>query len=225
MRSRKIDLVCVIAAAVLCCGGMTLVDGVWQPGYALKSAVKIALFGLLPLLLSRFRRDFAFGELLRFQKKGFAKALALGVGLYALILAGFFLFSQFIDFSPIAGKLTENAGVSRRNFLWVSLYISFVNSLLEELFFRGFLFANLKKLSGRGFAYGFSALAFSLYHTAMMLGWFSPWLFLLVLAGLGAGGMIFNRLNEKSGTVYASWLVHMFANFAINTIGFILFAG
>ena len=30
-------------------------------------------------------------------------------------------------------------------------------------------------------------------------------------------------LNDKFGNIYSSWLVHMFANFAINTIGCILF--
>ena len=112
--------------------------------------------------------------------------------------------------------------MDRGNFLFVSLYISFVNSLLEEFFFRGFLFVNLKGFSSRGFAYGFSAAAFSLYHTAMMLGWFHPVLLILVLGGLGIGGVLFNYLNEKHNTIYVSWLVHMFANFAINTIGFLL---
>ena len=56
-----------------------------------------------------------------------------------------------------------------------------------------------------------------------MIGWFSPLVFIIVMAGLFAGGMIFNYLNEKSGTVYPSWFVHMFANFAINTVGFMLF--
>lgn len=39
---------------------------------------------------------------------------------------------------------------------------------------------------------------------------------------LAIGGMIFNWLNEKLDTIYCSWLTHMFANFAINTIGFML---
>jgi membrane protease YdiL (CAAX protease family) len=97
-----------------------------------------------------------------------------------------------------------------------------VNSLLEEFFFRGFVFTNLKRLSGRRLAYIFSASVFSLYHVAMMIGWFSPALFLLVMVGLVAGGMIFNWLNEKTDTIYCSWLTHMLANFAINTIGFLL---
>ena len=50
----------------------------------------------------------------------------------------------------------------------------------------------------------------------------APALFLLVMAGLVIGGMIFNWLNEKLNTNYCSWLTHMFANFAINTIGIML---
>ena len=42
------------------------------------------------------------------------------------------------------------------------------------------------------------------------------------MVGLVIGGVIFNWLNEKLDTIYCSWLTHMFANFAINTIGFIL---
>ena len=62
-----------------------------------------------------------------------------------------------------------------------------------------------------------------MYHIAMMIGWFSLYLFALILVGLFIGGFIFDWLDEKTGTLYPSWFVHMFANFAINTVGFILF--
>jgi hypothetical protein len=54
-------------------------------------------------------------------------------------------------------------------------------------------------------------------------GWFSIWIYILSMAGLFIGGCIFNYLNEKCESIYPSWIVHMFANFAINTVGFILF--
>lgn len=146
-----------------------------------------------------------------------------GVLIYAVIVGGYFALRGVFDFSAITGALSENVGVTGKNFIFVSLYISFVNSLLEEFFFRGFAFLTLKKLSSRRFSYIFSSLAFSLYHVAMMVGWFSIPLFLLLLAGLFIGGVIFNFLNEKSGSIYSSWLVHMFTNFGINTVGFILF--
>ncbi len=220
MKKRSIILILVVT--ILCCLTMALVDGVLRPEYAVKSAIKAALFMLIPLIASRMDRQLLYLSLLRPKKKGLVPAIALGVGIYAVILGGYFLVSPFFDFSQISGALTANAGITKENFLYVSLYISFANSLLEEFFFRGFVFTNLKLLSGRRLAYIFSAAAFSLYHVAMMIGWFSPVLFLLVMVGLVAGGMIFNWLNEKLDTIYCSWLTHMFANFAINTIGFML---
>ena len=83
----------------------------------------------------------------------------------------------------------------------------------------------MKRHTTRIFAYIFSSLVFSLYHIAMMIGWFGLPVVLISLLGLFAGGMIFNRCDEKNETIYLSWLIHMFANFATNTIGFILFAG
>lgn len=219
--ARRKELLWLLAAAVLCCAAMTVVDGVIRPAYWLKSLIKLVLFLGVPFALSR-RLPLRFGELFRFRRQDVLLALGLGTALYALILGGYFVVRRWFDFSGIADSLSANAGVTRENFLFVSLYISFANSLLEEFFFRGFLFANLKALTGRGFAHGFSALAFSAYHVAMMAGWFSPVLFVLVLAGLAAGGVIFNLLNERRGNICTSWLVHMFANFAINTIGFIL---
>ena len=219
---KKRSSILVLAVTTLCCLAMALVDGVLRPGYGLKSAIKVGMFLLIPLIASKIDRDVLYLPLLRPKKKGLLPAIALGIGIYAVILGGYFLVSPFFDFSKIAGALTENAGVTKENFLYVSLYISFANSFLEEFFFRGFVFTNLKHLSGRKLAYLFSAAAFSLYHVAMMIGWFSPVLFLLVMTGLVAGGIIFNWLNEKLDTIYCSWLTHMFANFAINTIGFLL---
>lgn len=217
--SRK-NQITVMAAAVLCCGVMALVDGVIQPGYGMKSAIKIAVFALVPILLTRFRGLTPIRDVFRFRKTGFAAALGLGVGIYILIFGAWWILRNWIDFSGIAGNLTEDAGVNRDNFLAVSLYISFVNSLLEEFFFRGFLFTNLK--ADRKLAYLFSALAFSVYHAAMMIGWFHFLITGLVLLGLFVGGLIFDWLNERFDCIYVSWLTHMFANFAINTIGFIL---
>ena len=212
----------VLAVTVICCAVMAFVDGVLHPGYAVKSAIKIAAFLLIPLLASQIDRDVLYLPLLKPKKKGLLIALGLGAGLYLLILGAYFLVSPWFDFSKIAGALTTNAGVTKDNFLYVSLYISFINSFLEEFFFRGFVFTNLKAQTGRRFAYLFSSTVFSLYHVAMMVGWFSPLLFLLVMVGLTVGGILFNLLNEKLDTIYGSWLTHMFANFAINTIGFLL---
>ena len=220
MRKRRI-LICGIV--LVFCLVMAWVDGVIQANYFQKSAIKLILFLVFPAIYALYDKQLAIRSLFYPKREGFRLAIPLAVGVYAVILGGYFLCKDVFDFSGITRSLTENIGVTGSNFLCVSLYISFVNSLLEEFFFRGFAFLTLQRSVGKRFAYLFSATAFTLYHIAMMIGWFSIELFLLVLAGLFIGGLLLNYLNDKGQTVYPSWLVHMFANFAINTIGFVLF--
>lgn len=209
-----------VVAACICMG---IVDAVIQPGYAVKSVVKMALFLGLPLICALLNRDGSLKRAIVPDKRGVLLAGAAGVAIYAVILAAYFLFRNVFDFSALTASLTSTTGVNKENFLWVALYISLVNSLLEEFFFRGHAFLSMKAQAGRGFAYVFSAATFALYHIAMMIGWFDVTVVVLALAGLFAGGLIFNWFDERFGNIYMSWLVHMFANFATNTIGFILF--
>ena len=221
---KKIGVALPVALVCAACAVMAVVDGVIQPGYGLKSAVKLVLFLLLPLLYGRFDKSCDLRSLFRSPGRSLPVALGVGVGVYAVIMGAYFLLRSVIDFAALSSALTASTGVDGENFLFVALYISFINSLLEEFFFRGFAFLELRRRTTLVFAYGFSALAFSLYHVAMMIGWFSPLIFLLALTGLFVGGLIFNFFNERFGNIYVSWLIHMFANFAINTVGFIMFA-
>lgn len=222
MINKKTTLI-ISAFVVLFCLIMAYVDGILMANYFAKSVIKLVMFLGFPVLYTCLDKNLQIKSLFRFDKKGTPLAVGLGIGVYIIILGGYLLLKNVFDFSKITDTLTNNIGVQKDNFILVSLYISFINSLLEEFFFRGFAFLTLKKVATRRFAYLFSALIFAAYHIAMMIGWFSFGVFAIVMVGLFAGGVIFNFLNEKSGTIYPSWLVHMFANFAINTIGFMLF--
>lgn len=206
------------------CGIMAYVDGILQPGYLAKSAIKLVLFLFLPLLYRLRDPDFHPLDLFRMERKKAGYALLFGITLYGFILGCYFIFRNFFDFSGLTASLTSQTGVNRSNFLYVSLYISFCNSLLEEYFFRGFGFLLLKKVGNSRLAYLVSALLFALYHIAMMIGWYALPVVLLVLLGLFVGGLIFDYVDEKCSSILLSWLIHMFANFAINTVGFLLFA-
>ena len=219
MKKLHIPILVIIACIV-----MGIVDAVIQPGYAIKSAIKIIMFLLIPIVYGLFLKEFNIKNLMKPDKKGLCIAICLGFVIYGVVLGAYWIFKDVFDFSALTGSLNETTGVNKSNFIWVAIYISFVNSLLEEFFFRGFSFITLKKLTSRRFAYVFSSMAFALYHIAMMIGWFGLPVILISLVGLFLGGMIFNRFDEKSENIYLSWLIHMFANFATNTIGFILFA-
>ena len=223
MKSNTKKAILMVTLIAVFCILMAVIDGILKADYFVKSIVKLVLFLILPALYSLCDKDIKIKELFVPEKRGIKLAIILCVLVYIVILGGYFLLKDVFDFSSITTSLTNNIGVTGKNFIFVSLYISFVNSLLEEFFFRGFAFITLKRITSRKFAYLFSATVFAVYHIAMMIGWFSLDVFLIIMIGLFAGGLIFNYLNERSSTVYPSWLVHMFANFAINTVGFILF--
>ena len=213
----------IIVITIFVCVCMGFVDAVIQPGYIVKSAIKMLLFLCVPILYAIYNKSCNFKKLFVPNKSGLLIAILLGVGVYSVVLGAYFVFRNIFDFSALTSSLTESTGVDRSNFLIVALYISFANSFLEEFFFRGFSFLTLKEVSSRKLAYSVSAALFSLYHIAMMIGWFDLPVVLLALIGLFVGGLIFNYINEKFNTIYLSWLIHMFANFATNTIGYILF--
>lgn len=215
----------VILTVLLSTIMMCIVDGIIMPPYFVKSAIKIFMFLMIPMLYFVFYKEKSeyLKNLFIPKKKDFLLALGLGAGVFIVILGAYFGLKPLIDLSTIEEELVSGTGVTADNFIVVAIYISFVNSLLEEFFFRGYAFLILKKEKSKKFAYIFSSLMFALYHVGMTKGWFSILIYFLAMLGLFLGGCIFNFLNDKCENIYPSWLVHMCANFAINTIGLILF--
>ena len=214
----------IILIVLLGCLIMAFVDSVIRPEYLIKSFIKIILFSIMPFIYSRYDKELNLSSLFKIKsKKEIIIAILSGGAIFIFILGAYFIIGNFFDFSNVTSSLSNNLGINNNNFIFVAIYISFINSLLEEFFFRGFAFLKLKEVATRKFAYIFSSLAFAFYHVAMMIGWFDISLFILTIVGLFVGGLIFNYFNEKYKNIYVTWLIHMFANFAINYIGFILF--
>lgn len=220
--SKKIS---IMSSVFLFSIAITLIDAFVHPNYFAKIPIKIIFFLALPMLFFIKNKEAFkdFKSLFVFRKKGFIQALLLGIGVYTVIVGGYFLTRNIIDYSRVTSSLTEGMGITADNFIYVSLYISLMNSFLEEFFFRGYGFITLKKHTSSIVAYIFSSTLFAIYHIGMLVGMFNFGALMLLLFGLIIGGCIFNYLNESNDNIYPSWFVHMFANFAINTIGFILF--
>lgn len=204
------------------CLAMAYVEIVMAPGYATKSGIKIALFLAVPFFFLLTSKKISIPSLFRIKRGGWMFSGTLAAITFLGIIVAYFIFRSLFDFSDLAPTLESNLGINGSNFVFVALYISFINSLLEEFFFRGFAFLALIKSAGKKTAYVFSATAFALYHVAIMNGWFSLPLMVLLILSLLFAGFLFNYLDEKKGSILPSWMVHISANFAINAIGFIL---
>lgn len=221
-KKRNYIVLCLLVFSL----AVTFIDAWIHPPYFPKIAVKVVFFLALPLLFFvQNREEWAqFCTLFRLRRRGVAPALALGVLIYALIFGGYFAIRGFVDFSAVTGSLTEGMGITADNFLYVAAYISLLNSFLEEFFFRAFGFVTLQRQLHGVAAWLLSPILFAVYHTGMLWGMFHPVMIALLMLGLIAGGLIFNALCRRFESIYPAWFAHMAANFAINSVGFILFA-
>jgi len=138
------------------------IDIVIMPVYLVKSIFKVILFIGVPAVYSALTvtgRNLFKG--LFSGKSGFLKSVLLGVSVYILMIITFYLVAGFIDLENIRQRLSSNLDVERENFILVALYISIVNSLIEEVFFRGIAFIKMKGVSGRIYSYILSAGSFA----------------------------------------------------------------
>ena len=195
------------------------VDHSLQPGYWVKSLIKLILFGVFPFLFL-VQEHFNLKSLLSFSQVKWHFYL-ICVGIIFAILAGYFIISTFTSLSNIPDLLNQQVNVNLNNFLWVSLYIILINSALEEFFFR-FLLIRIFTFKNVILPHLMSALLFALYHVAIISQWFEAWLFILIVIGLTLVGLLFSALNNKKNGITHSYLIHLSANIGINLVGLVL---
>lgn len=211
----------ILFLVLLCCAVMAFVETVLEPAYVVKSAIKVVVFLLLPLIFARAAGIKRFNPMFVPDKKRVLPLLALGFLIYAVIMGAYALTKNIFDYTALVQSLSADQNVEPASFLWVAAYISFCNSFLEEFLFRFVSFLELSHYASRKTAYLFSSIAFAVYHIAMIGTSFPPLLLFLALIGLTVGGYIFDYVDEKGEGVYYSWMIHMFADFAIMTIWYL----
>lgn len=222
MKKRSIYIILSVLTLALT---VSFVDAFIKPNYFIKIIIKIIAFLAIPSTYFIMHKDEFkdFKKLFIPNKKDIPKTLLLGISIYITIVFGYFIVRNFLDLSNVTKNLSNNMGITLDNYLYVTIYISFLNSFLEEFFFRGYSFITLKKHTSRKFAYIFNSSLFSIYHIGMMLESFYLPTLILAIIGLFLGGCLFSYLNEKHDNIYPSWITHMFTNFGLNTVGLILF--
>ncbi|MBD7985429.1 CPBP family intramembrane metalloprotease [Sporosarcina sp. Sa2YVA2] len=182
--------------------------------YIWKTGAKAVLFLVIPFLLFRATR-FAFLRFRETDRRSILIATGIGFSIMVAIIGTFLLLKSSIDLDALIADLTLS-GITRSVFPFIALYILFGNSMMEEFFFRGIL---PDLFGGTRLRFLLPPLFFAIYHIAIFLPWFSPPILALAVAGLWAGGLIFQWANEKSRTILPSWIIHLFADFGILIIG------
>lgn len=216
----------IILLTVFSCVALYLCEQILQTTYLVKTGAKVGLFLIIPLLYIKFiirKPIFEFLNLKAVDLKNLRLGFLFGLLSLGIVIAAYIILKDYINTDVIIGDLQTRLKITPEIFIFIAIYITFGNSLLEEFYFRGFIFLNLYKTKYKKFAYLFSALLFSVYHVAIFAVWFNIWLILLAMLGLFIVGLIFNWLNTKSNNYLNSWVLHILADIGVMIIGFYLF--
>lgn len=221
MNKTKSKAVGIIIITVVCCAVSAVAELLIEPPYLVKSAMKIAVFLGIPLIYAKITHIRLFDNFRNVEKKDVAKLLALGAAVYAVIFGVYLATRNVFDYAALVRSQAEDQKVGGGSFIPVALYISFGNSFLEEFLFRLVAFIKLSEFLNRKAAYIISSVMFAAYHVAIIGATFPPALLAAALAALAVGGFIFDLVDAKRGNIYNSWIVHMFADFAIMTVWYL----
>ncbi|NCB42627.1 MAG: CPBP family intramembrane metalloprotease [Clostridia bacterium] len=225
----KKNLTYLISTSILAIALLYIFDQVMALNYMSKVGLKIALFSIFPAVYAiQTGENVLKSSILNLKRnrphlRGLNKSATLGILIFIVLIVAYVFIRPYIDTGQMIVEFQEKYKINKSNLLYYSFYLVFINSFLEEFFFRGFLFLNIKKLGLRKTAYIFSSLLFAVYHIANFQNWFSIPVFILALIGLFAGGCIFNYLDDQQETFLNSWFVHICADLAIVLIGFYVF--
>ena len=208
--------------ALISCGAYALLMASPYNGYWITSLVKLLVFFGIPFcFLLKKKEDISY--VFSVGKRSSLKIpFFLGIGCTAVIWIGFTLLYRFFDRSQILSGLLAQ-GITKVVYPFVFLHIVFINSFLEEFFFRGFLFRLSYQKGNKRYAYLFSSVLFALYHISIFQSWFSPGMVAFCIIGLVFAGIFFCEVDRRCDNIYGGWLIHLGANLGINVIGAWLF--
>lgn len=216
----------IILSSILLTLLLYVINQVVDPSYFVKSIIKIILFLAIPYIHVKLIKKSTIKEVygIRFGgKRSLLLSVLIGFTSFVTIVTAFFLLKEELSLNSIARQIAEGNVLTPEIIIVVGFYIILFNSLLEEIFFRGFIFLNLYELKHKKMAYLYSAILFGIYHIGIFKTWFNNEVIALSLFGLIGIGLVFGWLNTHNHNILNSWIAHALADLAIMLIGLSMF--
>lgn len=159
--------------------------------------------------------DFAWGAVLG------AALLAGTLALYHFGLKPAGVFTDAVV-QAIRKKVEGMAVATIPRYVGLGVFYSVFHSLLEEYYWRWFVFGQLRRLISLPAAIFISGIGFMAHHVCVVsvfFGWFSIWSIGLSLA-VAVGGMIWAWLYQRTESLFGPWISHAFVDAALFIVGY-----
>jgi uncharacterized protein len=142
----------------------------------------------------------------------------------SLIAAGMFLLQ-----SPLHPVMSANIPLIRSKAVQLgfldhywsfAIFLSLGNSLMEEYYWRWFVFGSLRRSLGFPTSMILSSIAFGAHHFVVLSQYFPPLWTAFFGSAVVLGGMFWCFLYEKQKTILGSWISHIIVDLGLLTIGY-----
>lgn len=153
---------------------------------------------------------------------GLISGVAVSLALFALLQSDL---GQLVDQAApaIRRKATQMGFLD--HYWSFAVFLSLFHSLIEEYYWRWFLYGRLREVWGKAPATLVASLAFAAHHIVVASQYFPlAWGIAFGLV-VGLGGAFWCWLYERQRTLFGAWMSHMIIDFAIMIIGWRLLAG
>ncbi len=158
---------------------------------------------------------------------GMTAGLVFGGAVLAATLALYYSFLQSSEL--LAGAVVAmrekllGVGVdSPAKYVALGIFYSLVHSLLEEYYWRWFVFGELRRFVPLAAAVVLSSLGFMAHHVLVLawyFGWFSPATLVFSLS-VAIGGAVWAVIYHRSQALWGVWASHLLVDVAIFLIGY-----
>lgn len=165
----------------------------------------------------------------RFSFRGAGAGALLGVAIvtaFLVVYFGFFRGSVYLsEIKPrLSEKLQDFQIASPGKFIVFAIGISLAHSILEEYYWRWFVFGQLRQKFRFLPAALISSLAFMAHHVIVIDMYMRPedfWTVTLFFSGcVAVGGLLWAWLYERSGSLLGPWVSHVAVDAAIMAVGY-----
>lgn len=164
------------------------------------------------------------------------RGIKLGIAFGVVVTAvGWVVFETFLRDSPmfveVAEKIADKvAGFgldSVAKYAMLGLFYSLVHSLLEEYYWRWFVFGQLHRVAPLSWSIVVSAIGFAAHHVIVLAQFFDGlgWATLLFSAAVAVGGAFWAWLYQHSGSLLGPWWSHLVIDAGLFWIGYDLIGG
>ncbi|MDN7242755.1 CPBP family intramembrane metalloprotease [Planococcus sp. N028] len=147
------------------------------------------------------------------------KALLVGVGsglIFFLFVYGgaSWLHVYLLDINKLRVLLLDWGFAGPWEFAFILLFI-FLNPVLEEVYWRGYMYEKLRTNGTALYAIGMTAAFYTLYHVITVFHLFQSGYTLVAVLPVLIVGLLWAYIREKTGSITATIIGHSIADFAI----------